>query len=490
MALERPPASDRPAPPAAKARLVVFGLFLIPFFVAGLFIFSVGVRKWLAGDFRDGLAMCGFATVFLLFSVGMLTLVRREHRRERERQELQDRYADEPWRCRPDWAQGRVESGGLQPVVLIWVMAAVFIGFSLPLLLAVPKEWAKGNHAIFIGLLFPLAGLALLVWAARATIQWRKYGRSAFEMSAVPGVLGGTLGGAIEIPAKVRPETGFKLRLVCIQRTVSGSGKNRSVRETVLWEDTKTLVKDLCEHDPSRTAIPVHFNPPLDQPPSADGNPAIIWRLEVSADVPGVDYEAKFDVPVFRRRDSRSDSLAEADPTAEYQPASGTYAPPDNTQIVVRAAERGGTELVFPPARNVGVILGLLVFTLIWNVILALLIVKQAGLFFILVWGFFDALVVFFLLSALLHSVRVQADRDGITVRHGFILPMFTRRVAARDLETVRVKPGMQSGTKVFYDLRLVTRAGKEYSAGGSVPDKRHAEWLAAQLRAAVGLGG
>jgi hypothetical protein len=154
---------------------------------------------------------------------------------------------------------------------------------------------------IIFGLIFPLIGLLLLIWAIRVAISWKKFGPSIFKMLSVPGVIGGNLSGAIETSVKLRPQDGFHLRLACVKRVVVGTGKGSSTQETVLWQVDKTMNEDLLD-EPRRSGIPVSFQIPPDAMPTDDTMPAskIVWRLIAQAKVPGVDYSATFEVPVFR----------------------------------------------------------------------------------------------------------------------------------------------------------------------------------------------
>ena len=67
----------------------------------------------------------------------------------------------EPWRHRTDWASGRLESetGGLAPIVFIWVFVVLWNAVSWPAAI----EAARGNAsgATEIAPLFPAIGAAL-----------------------------------------------------------------------------------------------------------------------------------------------------------------------------------------------------------------------------------------------------------------------------------------------------------------------------------------
>jgi hypothetical protein len=65
--------------------------------------------------------------------------------------------------------------------------------------------------------------------------------------------------------------------------------------------EEKTVRGDLFSDDPGRTAIPIAFDIPASIHPtdeSFEGN-QWLWRLEARAAAGGVDYLARFEIPVF-----------------------------------------------------------------------------------------------------------------------------------------------------------------------------------------------
>jgi len=477
-----------PSPHSRKTSLGCLAAFLAPFFASGLIALVAGISMVRKGETKDGLFAAGFGILFITLAGAFLAFGIRSHRRNEAQRQFEFDHPNFPWLWRPEWRNGRIQSSEGMPAKLFWFMAIVFIGISLPAMLAIPKELKKGNNPILIALIFPLAGIGMGVAAARSTLRARKFGRTEFELRTLPAALGGTLSGALEIPAKVRTQTGFELRLVCLRRTTSGSGKNRSTTERVLWEEQKTILKDFLEHEPDKTGLPVFFNIPFGQPESLDGNPAILWRLEVTADVPGVDYAAQFELPVFMTEESRADVPAVEDPTLGFQPPPKDWAPPANSRIRVVQTLRGDTEIHFPASRNLGVILGLLVFLAIWTGTIWFMIEKNAPLFFPIVFGLFDLLLIVIVLQMLIHSVRVIAGQSEIQILHRLLILSWRNAVPVTDIESIKLKSGMQSGTNVYYDLRLTTRQGRKYSLGRRIPDKKHARWLLSRISDATGV--
>jgi hypothetical protein len=46
----------------------------------------------------------------------------------------------------------------------------------------------------------------------------------------------------------------------------------------------------------------------------------------------------------------------------------------------------------------------------------------------------------------------------------------------------------MQAGKSVYYDVVIRRKDGKKATAGGSVRDKREAEWLAVTIKKSLGI--
>jgi hypothetical protein len=173
---------------------------------------------------------------------------------------------------------------------------------SLPLWIALPGEIiGRGDCWALLGLIFPAIGLTMIWWAVYCVRRWRKFGQSEFQMADVPGVIGGQLAGVIRTSAKIRPEDGFHLILRCVKQITTGNGDDSKTSESVLWENEQTEMHELLDDQLEQSAIPVVFQIPIDCLPSdsQDANDKTVWRLTASARVPGMDYAATFEVPVF-----------------------------------------------------------------------------------------------------------------------------------------------------------------------------------------------
>ena len=398
---------------------------------------------------------------------------------------------EKPWLKRADWAAGRVKSSNKLAAVVLWGFALFWNAISWTVASVVlPPELHKGNHTALIVLLFPLVGVFLIVLAVRATLAWRRFGQCFFEMAAVPGALGGTLEGLIQVGARLRLEHGLHLKLSCIRRTVSGSGDNRSVNESVLWQDEKVFKPEasLPEPEPGHSGIPVFFKLPAEQPECfARGNEGVIWRLEAKAKMSGPDFAAAFEVPVFKVAGAAvTGEVAEPDPTASLQMPIEELRRDEHSKIQVTDGP-GGREFYFPAARNLGMTLGLTAFFLVWSGVFYALLHSRAPALFPIVWGVTDALVGLGCINLWFKSSRVTLDSAGVRAVNRWLLFARARNFDAAEIERLEPKVGMTSGSQAYQDLQLVTRAGKKITLAGSIANKPEADWLVQEMTRALG---
>jgi hypothetical protein len=462
-----------------------FLLFLTPFCGVGIFMTLNGLRAALAGDWGEAATSLAFGLVFGGAGFGLLAALLYNRRKGQELERRQGQHPSEPWLWRPDWAAGRIEGSSRAKMFLAWAFALFWnlISWTVAPVAIVEGYLQEGEAAALLVLVFPLVGAALLVWAIRSTIRHRKFGVSVFRMAEVPGVIGRKLEGVILTNTLVRPDDGFRVTLTCVNRITSGSGRSRSTRENILWQEEH---RQRRAHQVGRaTAIPVAFRLPRDlrQSDTTVAANQIIWRLEAGAEVPGVDYDASFDVPVFRTPESDIPLPPEEDEA--FGDALEEYRQPPESRIVVTAHLRR-TEVYFAPARNPGVAAGLSFFFVIWTAITVALPHLGAPFIFPMVFGFFAVLLFVAVFQAWLGSTRVALTPDQARISHG---PLGrTRTIPAGDIDDVTLKIGMQAGNRPYYDIQIVNSDGKRVYAGRSIRDKQEAEWLLEQMRQALEL--
>jgi hypothetical protein len=216
----------------------------------------------------------------------------------RQRAHLAARIAqspDRPWLHVAQWNQGRIQDApAKQAAVAIGAFAAmwnaVVIGVAL---LARGRDDLRSDTTdlVFLGL-FGIVGLGLIAGTVYMAVAGRKFGRATFEMSGLPGVLGGWMRGNILLPEEVPAGSEARVSLVC-RRDSSGSSR----LSYDVWKAEAAVM--------TAPSVPVAFRLPFNLPESdlpdmpSKGTTRVSWLLAVSVRLPGVDYSAVFEVPVF-----------------------------------------------------------------------------------------------------------------------------------------------------------------------------------------------
>jgi hypothetical protein len=464
-------------------------LFLLPFASVGAYTAVMAVQRASARNWSESLFFALFAVTFGGVGFGGIAAAIAGRRKLKAQAALEAAHPKSPWLWRSDWASGRIVDSSRATMFTAWIFAAFWNLISFPsAFLGVRAAIYEGKPAAFLALLFPLVGTGLIVWAIRSTLRYRKYGVSRLELSTIPGVIGRSLAGVVRAPAAMQPDDGFQLTLSCVRRVTRRSGKNSSTTETILWQEERRV-----RGQPSRTAdamethIPVAIRLPADAEPCDNSNPnnRVVWRLQLSANVPGVDYESRFEVPVFRTGASDQPLSAEEERLTQDPIAEAEYQQPADSRIVV-TSNRRGTEVLFPAARNPGAATSLSVFLILWLGTIALQLYFGAPLVFPIITGLFGLLILVGVLDLWLAVSRVTVDAGTLAWATGYIFPGRERTVEVSEIAEVTPSIGMQAGTTVYYDIAVVRKNGKKIKVGRSIRDKREAEWIAGKIREAI----
>ena len=402
----------------------------------------------------------------------------------------------EAWRQREDWASGWLESagGGRSTLVVTWCFTLVWNAMSWFALIETLRGNATGTTEI--APIFPAIGLVILGAAVYVTIQYRKWGGSKLELLTLPGVLGGPLRCVLHASPALAEAEALKVSIFCTGAE-PGEAKLKMIKR--LWHHEECVPRERFELD-GDARVPLAFSLPYGLPESQPGRTGsdAVWLLSVQAKVPGVDYNALFDLPVFETPESSSEeagSRVEAPPRAPT-PGSGAAPAFPDSKIRVRPWGVGGREFIFGLLRNPWQGLFAVFASLFFSFFVALILYSDGPGFFLVVFSATTLLLAYISVDTLFGITRVRAEPGRIQVRHGPFGIGLTRTFQVHEIERILVIPGLQSGTRSYFRIRIERKTwrpgkpsrGKRVTAGTRIPTQAEAEALAGAMRATLGL--
>jgi hypothetical protein len=446
------------------SQIVMFA-FGIPFAAFGIFAFCKAWQNW-HGEINDPkhnpIATAIFGLIFSAFGFGIMFWAVTAARRKKKAEDFFLKQTDggaKPWLLRSDWAAGKIKSSANANVkfLLIWSFAA--LALSAPGVWQISQKLHEHDYKILVVLIFPLVAFGLLAYSFAQWRSHRRFGDCFFELAQIPAPLGGSLDGMIQTGARLRLEHGLHLKLTCIRRTVSGSGDNRNTHESILWQDEKVFAPEagLPEPEPGHTGIPVFFKLPADQPECyARGNEAVLWRLEAKAKMSGPDFSVAFEVPVFQVAGAAvAEPADEPDPTAALQMPVEELRRDEHSKIQVTDGP-SGREFYFPAARNLGTAFFTTLFMLVFNGAAVFMYRAHAPIMFPIVFGLVGVLLILGTFNLWFKSSRVTINPTRVIAVNRRLVFSRTRQFDAGDIARFATKTGMQSGSTIFTDIKLV----------------------------------
>jgi len=234
------------------------------------------------------------------------------YRRARVARARIERYPQEPWKWRADWAQGRLQCSGFAHDLGLGLAGVGVSVLYAPML----QFWncaVDDEYFVWMSLVIAVCGIALaVVGGLGCRRRWRS-GPSSLELTSGPFVIGERLSGRFE-----RRENRFSsgrciVRLACEvcgmpDVTVPGAPQNQrlDVKQSFLFGPGVPVVEETVplEMANGRTTVPFSLAVPATAPAtvlSFDDKHHVTWRL-VFGFGSGLSFETvDFEVPVFAR---------------------------------------------------------------------------------------------------------------------------------------------------------------------------------------------
>jgi hypothetical protein len=467
---------------AGAGCLIVFGL---PFFLIGAFLAEQAIFGTVQKS-SDRLPMaCGgllFAAVGAAIIMGGIWAVR-SARRTRA---LRDAQPDQPWLWNSDWAAGAIPDSAGVGAIALWVFALLWNGLSWPITILAMRE-ARRDPKVFLVLIFPAVGLAILWGAIYQTLRRMKFGRSVLELETLPGCVGGWLAGTIQTAAPLAPES-LHLSLRCIRRTTTGSGKQRHTSESVLWEAEQSLTGKLDLGKHGGNAIPVSFQIPARCRPTEQiaSRDEILWRLRAHAAVPGADYAADFLVPVFDAADRMQPQgfvpRAEAPAARLRAPTPARSRRGDDPRIRFTIGPGMRKRFVFPAGRNRGSAITLTIFALVLGGAGYLAQAVHGPWFIGVLCGAVGGLFGWGALVSWFREIELTIDSHGVQYQWRMLGMGGVRSIDAGDISSIAFHSNTTVNNVKYYKIeaKLKENGGEQKLISGL--RQRDAQWIAGEI--------
>ena len=457
-----------------RAGFGCIALFLLPFLAAGVLTMYAGFKEYSRGGPPERwLVPMVVGGAFAIFALGFAAMPLYTMRRtQADAAALEQGVAVD---------RGGATGVSLLVFAILWNAIAFPIGY-LFLWRRVPAGDSIPTWALALVVIFPVIGVLLLVAAAYQLLRRHKYGSSRLMFDHLPVATGTTFHGDIDTHMQDAPESGFTLRLMCIHRVVSGSSRNRSAREDIVWADEQTVSSGSAMRNPLGTRIPFTFTIPDDARPTDERNAddSIVWRIGVKAQTAGIDYAADFQFPVLSTGEHphapREFAIA---PTS-----ASSWVPSRASRITITLLPEGGEQIVVATHSRPSEIFGMFIFGTIWYGFVIVMVAVHAPFFFPILFSLFGLVVVFAMIDGLFGRSVIRTSRAALTLRRAYPLGLgTTRTLDPAQIESVSSNLALASQSAAsMYTVDVTLTGGEHVQAAKAIRERSDAEMLAARL--------
>jgi hypothetical protein len=275
--------------------------FFLPVLLVGL-----GILGW--GYYQDSLGVYAYEYYFWGFvaaAIGGIPIGAYIVNRESFLVGIQLRKAHpkQPWMWREDWRTGVIRDRSRHALVAAWARA---LAITAILVAIVGNAWDliqelldtypwQTQFGLAGASLFPLVFLGNAVYV---TLRQQRYGGATLHLRKTPVEPGERFAGRLETTLADIPQEGMAFKLSCLGFVRKG----KSASQETIWSANAVTDSMRIIPGPSGATIPVEIAiPPNAKTSASSGSGANYqWRLSATASVPGIDFSAEFDVPVFR----------------------------------------------------------------------------------------------------------------------------------------------------------------------------------------------
>lgn len=207
--------------------------------------------------------------------------------------------AEKPWLSNPKWAENKISSNVKAEMYGLIVFSLFWNLITWPVLLLNGASIVEEVHPmiLLVMAIFPLTGIFLIYLTIKSIRQHNAFGKTPLTLTPFPGSIGGQIGGKISFERNISSLTSFPVKVVCLKKHISGSGKNRRTNERLVWE-SDTFARHYTHGIGSGLEFRVDVP---DNLPETDINKDSSWHeWRVDIDSPDIKLKRSFEIPVYR----------------------------------------------------------------------------------------------------------------------------------------------------------------------------------------------
>lgn len=447
---------------------------------------SIAVRS-----LRWGLV--GFKAIFMLTFGGVgLGLMLFTIFSSRFNNKIAEPVTGKPWLANRDWQSPVIKSGSRSTMFVTWFFAVIWNLISAPLPFVIYGEVLdKQNYLALVGLLFPLVGIGMFVWAVRNMLEWRRFGVAPLTLDPFPGSIGGHVGGTVDVNIPYDPSVQYSMTLTNLHSYMSGSGDNRSRRESAKWQDSQVAH---AEHSATGTRLTFRFDVPdglNESEADPQGGSYDLWRMNLTAELPGTDIDRDYEIPVYATRESSRNV-----PEFSVRQAKSVQNKIDDVavrKLVTMGYGPNGRSMIYPTGRHLsGGFVGA-IFGGIFAAIGGFLVFGGEALIIGIVFGLVGGLILLASLYSVLNSLEIYQDGGYIkTTRRLLGIPINRNELQRSNFRTFSKDSSMrsQSGSKhvIHYSVFAEDNAGHKIVVGEGLKGASEAAALMRLVASQFGL--
>jgi len=430
------------------------------------------------------------------------------------------------------WEHKRWRGGTIRPsrggIFVLWFVAAVFCGVGVLIYFKEPDLFRFRLGVELWLLMFPAVGLIGLAAAVVKSLRAWRFRGTEFRMSTVPGVIGGKLRGELVLPDRFAMDTEIQVVLINERKTVRhlNRGKSSSSDTDVsrLWEHRLTLGQREMRFGGGMCVLPIEFTIPYKTKDETDNVKAggkgtsvyFRWLLKATCDMPGMDLDVEFNVPVYRTEQSDPNVAERPKSTEELKEYLKAQSKGKRISVGSRDGRKSYVAKAWPGMKHVammgiigGVFGGAGVF-LVYMGISSFMRERADNLF----EGIFNAvfaivpllmsvvflgigLLMLVLLAASLCRRETWIANGHLHHRRTFFGFSWKKRIPCNAIERIVSNNSGNINGRPFFNVELFHRAGRlkfgqdedecwNMTLAGELDTKAEAEWLVQQLNRCV----